>query len=93
MQQGRNPNGGEAVCCVRPMFEHWAFFFHCLLDLDELPEDTYIRLFGLTGTRIGLCDFRPARKGSFGQFVVVKWERVTDDVPLVQPMRELIGAR
>ena len=93
LQQGRNPNGGEAVCCVRPMFEHWAFFLHCLLDLDELPEDTYLRLFGLTGNRIGLCDFRPACKGTFGQFCVVQWKRITDDVPLVQPMRDLVMGR
>jgi hypothetical protein len=27
-----------------------------------------------SGKRIGLGDFRPACKGPFGKFVVVKWE-------------------
>lgn len=26
------------------------------------------------GTRVGLLDFRPERKGPFGRFVVTKWE-------------------
>ena len=75
VDQGRNPNGGEAVCLVRPMFELWAVHFTALLDTDELPEDTFLRLFELAGRRVGFCDFRPQRKGTFGMWSVVRWER------------------
>lgn len=75
VRQGRNPNGGEAVCIVRPLFEKWAVSFTALLDTQELPEDTFLRLFGLAGTRIGIGDFRPNRKGTFGQFAVTRWQK------------------
>lgn len=76
VRQGRNPNGGEAVCIVRPLFEKWAISFTALLDTKELPEDTFLRLFGLAGSRVGIGDFRPQRKGTFGQFAVTRWENI-----------------
>lgn len=75
VRQGRNPNGGEAVCIVRPLFGKWAISFTVLLETEDLPEDTFLRLFGLAGSRIGIGDFRPQRKGTFGQFAVTRWER------------------
>jgi hypothetical protein len=78
VRQGRNPNGGEAVCIVRPLFEVWAISFIATLDIDELPEDTFLRLFTLAGSRIGFGDFRPQRKGPFGMFAVTRWEKVGD---------------
>jgi len=78
VRQGRNPNGGEAVCIVRPMFELWAITFTAVMDTDELPEDTFFRLFTLAGTRMGLGDNRPQRKGSFGMFSITRWESVEE---------------
>lgn len=78
VRQGRNPNGGEAVCIVRPLFEHWAITFTALLDTQELAEDTFLRLFTLAGTRIGMGDNRPNRKGTCGMFAVTRWEKVSD---------------
>jgi len=79
VRQGRNPNGGEAVCIVRPLFEKWAVSFTALLDTKELPEDTFLRLFSLAGSRIGLGDFRPQRKGTFGMFAVIRWQKLGED--------------
>ncbi|HEY6272605.1 MAG TPA: hypothetical protein VIX19_11515 [Terriglobales bacterium] len=78
VRQGRNPNGGEAVCIVRPLFEKWAISFTGLLDTRELPEDTFLRLFGLAGSRIGIGDFRPQRKGTFGMFAITNWKKLGD---------------
>ena len=77
MRKGNNPNGAEAVAIVRPLFEKWAINVTCMLDTDELPEDTYRKLFDLGGSRVGLGDFRPARKGIFGMFTVVIWKNIT----------------
>lgn len=74
MRQGRNPNGGEAVCIVRPMFSRWAARLTALIDTSTLPESTYRQLFDMAGLRVGLGDFRPARKGIFGQFRVDLWK-------------------
>jgi|SRR5215831_19250281 len=82
VRQGRNPNGGEAVCIVRPLFEKWAISFTAMLDIDQLAEDTFLRLFTLGGTRIGIGDFRPQRKGTFGMFAVTRWERTEGEVSL-----------
>lgn len=82
VRQGRNPNGGEAVCLVRPLFERWAITFTALLDTEELAEDTFIRLFRLAGTRMGLGDNRPNRKGTCGMFNTTRWEVIEDDLSL-----------
>ena len=79
VRQGRNPNGGEAVCLVRPLFEEWGIHFTAILDTDELAEDTFLRLFQLAGRRIGFCDYRPQRKGVFGMFAVTRWERRAEE--------------
>lgn len=79
IQQGRNPNGGEAVCIVRPLFEKWGISLTLLADLEQLPEDTYLKLFEYAGRRVGLGDFRPARKGTFGMFTLTRWENIGED--------------
>lgn len=75
VMQGRNPNGGEAVAICRPRFDAWC----CTMLIDiaetEVGEMTIRDLFDKAGRRCGLGDFRPQRKGIFGQFVVERWER------------------
>lgn len=75
VRQGRNPNGGEAVAICRPRFDAWAFAFRIDVDTTEIGEATIRDLIDKAGRRIGLGDFRPQRKGIFGQFVVEKWIR------------------
>lgn len=74
MRQGRNPNGGEAVAIVRPRFETWAFA--TLLDVDDtaMSLDAYRQIVDIAGKRVGLCDFRPEKKGTFGQYRVDRWD-------------------
>ena len=77
LRQGRNPNGGEAVAIVRPRFDSWAVRLTIQADLGTLPENTFRQLFDFAGMRVGLGDFRPQRKGIFGQFVVDEWRLVS----------------
>jgi hypothetical protein len=75
VRKGTNPNGNEAVCIVRPRFDRWAF--RCRIEIDdaEIGENAIRQLWDLAGKRVGLGDFRPSRKGIFGQFVVEEWTR------------------
>jgi hypothetical protein len=80
VRQGRNPNGGEAVAICRPRFDDWAFRLHIGIDTTEIGENVMRDLWDKAGRRIGLGDFRPARKGVFGQFVVDEWIPVEERV-------------
>lgn len=76
IQQGRNPNGGEAVCIIRPRFDIWAFDVDIEVDQREIAIATIRQLFDIAGARLGLLDFRPQRKGIFGQFRVEHWKEI-----------------
>ena len=75
VRQGKNPNGGEAVCIVRPRFDVWAFDVTIEVFEEEIAESVIRDLFDKAGGRIGLGDFRPQRKGPFGRFRVDRWQR------------------
>jgi hypothetical protein len=75
VRKGVNPNGNEAVAICRPRFDAWGFSARISIDDRTIGENTIRELWDLAGKRIGLGDFRPARKGIFGQFVVECWER------------------
>jgi hypothetical protein len=73
LRQGRNPNGGELVVLCRPRFDVWAFTAEIEVDVLEIGESRIRELFDIAGKRCGLGDFRPNRKGIYGQFIVEKW--------------------
>ena len=68
------PATGGRIMCHRPRFDQWSVKFS--LDIDQtLFADTLVReLVDLAGQRIGVGDFRPARKGPFGRFKVTNWK-------------------
>ena len=47
IQLGRNPNGGEAVCIVRPRFDRWALDVLIGVDQREIAPATIRELFDL----------------------------------------------
>ena len=73
LQQGRNPNGGEAICIIRPRFDVWGL--KVTISVNTLSEDLFRECFDYAGIRQGLGDFRPERKGTFGLFHVVQWTK------------------
>lgn len=74
MRQGKNPNGGEAVCIVRPRFNIWGFRFSLLLDDEQLSVDRTRELVDRALGSCGLCDFRPERKGIYGKSKITEWK-------------------
>lgn len=78
IQQGRNPNGGEAVAIIRPRFDLWEVRFTVSVDQEQMPLRMAQELIEIAGRRIGLLDFRPQRKGTFGRYSITRWEPVKE---------------
>lgn len=73
-----NPSTGGRMMCHRPRFDAWAISFTLIVD-DRMFDHSIVRiLVDDLGTKIGLGDFRPARKGPFGRFLVSHWEVLVD---------------
>jgi len=58
----------------RPCFEEWSLEFEIAYDAFELTEGQVRQVVDDAGSKVGLLDFRPAKTGPFGRFMVVKWE-------------------
>jgi hypothetical protein len=67
------PSTGGRIMCHRPRIDDW--FLEIVLELDTAVFHAKLirAVLDDSGKKIGLGDFRPARKGPFGRFVVVKW--------------------
>lgn len=58
----------------RPRFEQWKLTFGILYDPQLLSKVELRQIVDDSGSRVGLLDFRPEKKGPFGRFHVTKWE-------------------
>jgi len=58
----------------RPRFDEWQMTFTLEYDPILLDGEQVRRIVDDTGSRVGLLDFRPERKGPFGRFTVTSWE-------------------
>jgi hypothetical protein len=72
------PSTGGRIMCHRPRIDSWSLTF--TLDVDTSVFDPRLAraLVDDAGKKIGLGDYRPARKGPFGRFVVTRWEEVPE---------------
>jgi hypothetical protein len=75
MRRGTNEKS-QAVPIVRPRFDSWEFDVTIEIDETEVNEDTVRQLVEIAGKKIGLCDFRPNKKGPFGRFKVAAWVKL-----------------
>lgn len=68
-----NPSTRGRMMCHRPRFDTWKISFTLIVD-DKMFSDQIVRaLVDDAGSKIGLGDFRPSRKGPFGRFLVSHW--------------------
>lgn len=58
----------------RPRFDEWEIEATIEYDENLMTLAQVRRVLDDTGSRVGLLDFRPERKGPFGRFVVTHWE-------------------
>jgi hypothetical protein len=69
-----NQKTKDRVICHRPIFDEWQVSFVIDLDTKEANPATARELVDRAGKAIGLGVMRPARKGPYGQFKVIKWK-------------------
>lgn len=62
------------VVRFRPRLDAWEVSFQIDYDDTLLKETELRRVVDDTGSRVGLLDFRPERKGPFGRFMVTEWK-------------------
>lgn len=68
------PSTGGRIMCHRPRLDEWETTFNMNVEEDMFNEKTVRILVEDAGRKIGLCDYRPQRKGPFGRYSVVGWE-------------------
>lgn len=68
------PATGGRIMAHRPRFDEWQTRFTLQLDTTECDERLMRSIVDDAGSKIGLGDFRPDRKGPFGKFTVIHWE-------------------
>ncbi len=61
------------VVRYRPRLNEWTTTFEIEFDDNLLTETQLRRVVDDAGSRVGLLDFRPEKKGPFGRFMVVDW--------------------
>ena len=69
------PATGGRILRHRPRFDEWALSFSLLWDSTLISEMLLRDLITITGRVIGIGDFRPARRGTFGRFTMTLWEQ------------------
>ncbi len=70
------------MMCHRPRFDAWGISFTLIID-DKVFDQALVRaLADDLGSKVGLGDFRPSRKGPFGRFLVSRWEIAKAEVPV-----------
>jgi hypothetical protein len=57
----------------RPRFDKWSVSFKIEYDPNLMTGEQVRSIVDDTGSRVGLLDFRPERKGPFGRFMVTNW--------------------
>lgn len=67
------PKIGPRINRCRPILHEWTLTFTLEVDESEFKENVVRDLVDTAGKKVGLCDYRPQKKGPFGKFVVVKW--------------------
>lgn len=70
------PATGGRIMCHRPRVDTWSTKFTLEIDERMFSPNLVRAIVDDAGSKIGLGDYRPARKGPFGRFVVNAWEVV-----------------
>ena len=68
------PATGGRIMCHRPRLDTWITQFTLSVDESMFAPEFVRILVDDAGSKVGLGDFRPARKGPFGRFSVINWE-------------------
>lgn len=81
-RRGVNATTKGATAIIRPKFPVWAFDVTLEIDESQVSIEKIKELMAAAGRFSGLGDFRPAKRGPFGRFVVTKFEALEAAVDL-----------
>lgn len=70
-----NPSTRGRIIKHRPRIIDWSLDFEIEFDNILITEVQLRRIVDDAGLRVGLLDFRPAKKGQFGRFMVTSWNK------------------
>lgn len=70
----------------RPRLDEWKLKFTLEYDDTLLTERQLRATLDHTGSKVGLCDFRPEKKGPYGRFMTTLWS------PIETREKEIVGA-
>jgi hypothetical protein len=68
------PSTKGRIIRYRPRFDAWLVTFEIEYDTVLLKEEELRQVVDDAGSRVGLLDFRPEKKGPFGRFIVTEWK-------------------
>jgi len=71
-----NPMTKGRMIVERPCFKEWVLKFDIIVDTDEIPTERIKEILDWAGLYVGIGDYRPAKKGKFGKFIVTSFEEV-----------------
>jgi hypothetical protein len=74
-----NPSTRGAVLRHRARLDSWKLGFTLDVDEEIFDVDLIRNIVDAAGKRVGIGDYRPTKKGTFGKFKVVGWEVSPDD--------------
>lgn len=73
------PSTGGRIMKHRARLDKWTTSFSIEIDSNLISEKMARQIIDDSGSKVGLGDFRPDRKGSFGKYKVIKWERIIEE--------------
>lgn len=76
------PSTGGRIMAHRPRVDTWHATFTLDVDTTMFTPNLVRSVVDDAGKKIGLGDYRPARKGPFGRFVVCRWEIDQADIKI-----------
>jgi len=69
-----NPATKGRMVVKRPMFNNWELSFNLEILDDDIGEEVVKEALDYAGRYVGIGDWRPDKKGKYGQFIVTKFK-------------------
>ena len=69
-----NPTTKGRNLLHRPMLKEWKLSFEVVFDEEQISPNVLKEIFDKAGKFVGIGDWRPAKKGRFGKYLVSLWK-------------------
>ena len=70
-----NPSTKGRNMTHRPQFEKWGVEFEVTIDEEQIEPYVLKEILDIAGKTVGVGDWRPQKKGRFGRFMVILFEK------------------